>query len=345
MLIEYPKNIRFGFESTWRLKNKERQKNIDDNGSYLDKTELTKNKKFMTKFAKLDQFREIDVDPYNIEIPTVKVVNKKLLLDQFTKLSKLMDEYGYIESSRSFNNNFEGGGHIHIDYTGIFTKLGYGVELNLWLKKIFNHTDETLNKLGMGSEPTSSVFFAPFSLFVHNLNTFIINNPWIPWTFNDPNDNLNAINNIINNSLNKDIVQIKKDGLMRSANLSIDIKKWAITVRPEFGTIEFRFFGMPKNADELETNIDLAMAIYKYCFDLTAKGIKLESHYKSWKDFRNISYPQATRGLRKVCKLLKIDYNKLKDTGKVNNMKIRYAFHETLIKSKDWNKLTHQILN
>lgn len=330
------------------------QNAIDNRGDYPypDINLLNSNRKFILEFKKLTQWGIIDSDPYNIEIPTIKVTNKRKLIKEFKKLSILMNKNGFIESSRSFNNNFEGGGHIHIDYGNMFGNLGYGNDYSIYeylnrngyrnylrrpnyLRRTninydyskYNNDKEQINDL--------------FSNFTNNLIVFIINNPWIPWAFNAPNDNESAKNPITNEyDFFDDCNQIKDNGLQLTKDFTIDSKEWAITLRQELKTFEFRFFGMPKCYNELSLHIDVAQAIFKYCFDLTMNGIVLTPTYKRF-DLSKITYKKALNGLKKSCLLLNIPYSKLVKYDKITNLRVRYAYHNSV---NDDESITHECM-
>jgi hypothetical protein len=345
-LYKFPKTQpMIGFESTWRYKNVLRQKALDESqeDNYPDVLELTNNDSFMQEYRKLKQWDTVQADPHNIEIPTNKVTSKRALLADFKRLSKLMDKYGYIESSRSFNNNFEGGGHIHIDYGEIFGNLGAGNDYCLMgaLPEIL--LDLRYSKHDFDKKHVNAMF----ALFTQNIYNFIINNPWIPWAFNAPNDNICAVNNLICENLEKDYRMIRNTGLQLTSDLTIDIKQWAITLRPSKNTFEFRFFGMPKNANELSLHIDLAQAIFKHCYDITmlGKSKAIKPIYKDWKDLTDISYKKSLAGLKEVCKTLNINYDDLVTHGKIENLKIRYAYHQGIINSGEEFKKDQMVLN
>ena len=344
--LTYPKDVYFGFESTWRMKNAEKQKAHDenDNDEYIDTNLLTNNPRFNEEFKKLTVWEEVANDPFNIEIPTKKINDKAKLLKEFGLLSKLLAKHDFIESSKSVNNHYEGGGHIHIDYTEIFGDLGYGND--------FHYIDFLCKQAGYGDyssygfkrsfanlnyskfNDSQKAINKVFALFTHNMFTFMQNNPWIPWTLNDPNDNENAMVYAKPN-LAKNIRVIEKIGLQLTRPFTIDVKTYAVTFRPDLGTFEFRFFSMPKNSRELDYHLELVKAIHKHCFDLTVRGIKLKAIYstdkKKGKLLTTVTYRESINGLKKVCKLLNVSFDKLDKMNKLNNLKIRYAYHQAYL--------------
>lgn len=347
----YPKPYpKFGFESTWRWKNSALQDEIDAqiHYPYPDTTMLTNNRKFMSEYNKLSQWQPISNDPHNFELQTIEVKDKKLLILEFKKLSKLMNKFDCIESSRSHNNQLEGGGHIHVDYGAMFGNLGYGNdysyhdylnEIASMKKPIWRHEELELfgslrqnfnySKYNKDKEYINNLF----ADFMWNLFAFISNNPWIPWAFNAPNDNDTAKSPLLNLSgLANDLCDIRTRGLQRTKDFTSDHKEYAIVLRQELQTFEFRFFGMPKNEKELLLHIDLAHAIFKHCFELTMKGIKLKLRY-SPHELMGISYRKALNELKKVCSQLKIPFSKVEKHGKVNNLIIRYAYQKAAFDS------------
>lgn len=336
-LPKYPKSyLPFGFESTWRLKNLVLQNAIDEKPHYPypDTKLLTGNRKFMLEYKKLTQWKHIDHDPHNIEIQTIKVKNKPLLIKEYQKLSTLMNRSGFIESSRSFNNHWEGGGHIHIDYAGMFGDIGYENDFGIsaYLNSVIGDTAKYA-----GFEKNFSYNYTKynnqkdfinnlFADFTHNIFVFLTNNPWIPWAFNAPNDNDTAKNPIVNEfNMFDEIDQIRDNGLQLTEKFTIDSKEWAVVLRPDLGTFEFRFFGMPKSYKELSLHIDVAQAIIKHCFDLTMAGTKLKPIYSIF-GLQRITYRKALNGLKKICTTLNIPYDKVVEYDKVTNLRVRYAY-------------------
>jgi len=340
LTIKYPKNVAFGFESTWRLTNKRLQDMYDSihhrSDGYIDVAILKNNKRFMNAFGKLTCFSPLDNDPHNIEIPTLKLTNKNKLIDEFGKLSTLMTRSGFIESSKSHNNNLEGGGHIHIDFLGIFGDLGYNNDYKYTdhIKRYgrfygfsdrnrltnFNYTKFNDNK-----EEINHIF----ALFTHNMFTYVLNNPWLPWAFNAPVDNDNAKLYVANNFA-QNIRDIEKEGLQLTRKLTIDRKTYAVTLRPDLGTFEFRFYSMPKTPSELSFIIDLTRAYHKHCFNLTMAGIKLKPIYSNneylGKLLTKIKISTCIKGLENMCKDLGMDFSKIEKFGFIDNLEMRYAY-------------------
>lgn len=350
----YPKPYpKFGFESTWRCKNIALQDQIDErtNYPYPDTSMLTTNRKFMSEYRKLSQWQPIGNDPHNFELQTREVKDKKLLIQEFKKLSIIMNKFDCIESSRSHNNHLEGGGHIHVDYGDMFGDLGYGNDYSYHQylneikcdvsRKVFLDHDH-LNYLSLFRQNFNYSKYNKhkeyinnlFADFTWNLITFMMNNPWIAWAFNAPNDNDTAKSPLLNSGgVERDIEDIRSIGLQRTKEFTIDHKEYSVVLRQELQTFEFRFFGMPKCEKELELHIDLAHAIFKYCFDLTVKGVKLRRKLSPY-DLMDITYRKALNELKKVCTQLKIPFTKVERYGKVNNLFIRYAFQKASVESK-----------
>lgn len=328
------KTLPFGFESTWRYRCEHKQKQFDEvnAGSCMESEPLTKDRAFMSQFDKLKQWRRIATDPYNIEIPSIKVTNKTALLKDFKKLSLIMAKKGYIESSRSINNNFEGGGHIHVDYSEIFGDLGYNNHYSVADTYRFLYMPICLDY--QMHNDNKKLANETFALLVENVTNYIINNPWVPWAFNAPNDNECGKNNILNTRLKTDIARIRAIGLQECSKFRIDMKEYAVVVRPELGTFEYRFFGMPKDAYELDLHINVAQGMVKHCLKLTLEGKKIERKYHNWRELTQISYKKSLGGLRVFCKEMNLKYSDLVKTGKINNLAIRYAYHKAVTTTK-----------
>ena len=336
-LIKRPKNIPFGFKSTWRFKSHDEQKHFDENianvdsiaTQFMEESVLTKKRKFMSEFKKIKSFDEVQSDPYNIEIPTKKIKTLRSCLSDFTRLAKLMNEYGYIHSSRSFNSHLEGGGHIHLDYQEIFGDVGYRshIQKEFWL---YTYEPLRFTKFNNNQDEIKELFV----LFTKNLFYYISNNPWIPWAFNAPNDNTCGRIMTTYSMFEENMRSFEHNALNKIDKNAFTSKCWAITLRPEYGTFEFRFFGMPKTAKELTLHVSLAKAIFMHCLVLTMKRIKLKPVYSKWEDLTKITYKKSLQGLKNCCTELNISFDELERMGKVNNLELRYAFHKEIMRSE-----------
>ena len=311
MQFEY-KEPAFGFESTWRFDKslKHIQEYVDNDMYFLaDPTEpykfLIESPKFKKTKEKLNLFDDIYLDDGNIEIPTKVVTSKEKLLKQFGKLITLMKEHNMVPSSASHNNNFEGGGHIHIGYDKIINIHGNNIP----------EYDDVIKK--------KNEFI---SLLFENLTTFTINYPTVAWALNAPEDNINAMSCLQNKTLKRGINMVKatKKSFSYAIGTGISSKCYAISLRYDLKTFEFRFFTMPKTVEQLEFQIDLAQKIFKYCFDLTNKGIALEAKYTKPSEYVGFTVEEAVANVKESAKLLSIKYANLVKFGRIKSLKDRF---------------------
>jgi hypothetical protein len=270
---------------------------------------LIESAKFQKTMDKLNLFDDLYLDDGNLEIPTKVVTSKEKLLNQFGRLIKLMKEHNMVPSSESHNNNFEGGGHIHI---------GYDKLLNIPGSNLPEYTDVIKQKNEF------------LSLLYKNLAMFSINYPTIAWALNAPEDNINAMSLLQNKTLNKGIDGVKASkGYRYYTGSGIASKCYAVSFRYDLRTFEFRFFTMPKTVEQLEFQIDLAQKIFKYCFDLTNKGIALEAKYTKPSEYVGFTIEEAVANVKESAKLLSIKYANLVKFGRIKSLKDRFKLEAT----------------
>ena len=339
--IQYIKPA-FGFESTWRLSKaraKEQyqfDKNEESLGGYdlsnLANDELRDDDFFYKKFLELGCWESIGYDPRNIEIPSKKIRTKdtERFLKSFTKLKKLLYKQSkLVPSSVGVNPNFDGGGHIHLDYSEMFGKME--------------------DKRDYKNRATANNRKEVFGLFIANITNYLCNNPWILWSFNNPQDNENALCPLNITLLNKRLTNLTTYGLFRKSISAqrrclgdiggLKNKTYATPIRSTYSTIEFRFFTMPACEHELQLHLDLAYGIYEYCFNLAIEGIGIVRKYRSSSDLRKITFEESYAGLHQVCKDLKIKFSRLQSFGKIRDLKTRYAIEKYIredLKEKGW---------
>jgi len=163
------------------------------------------------------------------------------------------------------------------------------------------------------------------SLLYKNLAMFSINYPTIAWALNAPEDNINAMSLLQNKTLNKGINGVKASkGFRYYTGSGIASKCYAVSFRYDLRTFEFRFFTMPKTVEQLEFQIDLAQKIFKYCFDLTNKGIALEAKYTKPSEYVGFTIEEAVANVKELAKLLSIKYANLVKFGRIKSLKDRF---------------------
>ena len=300
----------FGFESTWRYADPKKQNVYDRRRDTRPATKhLIADKKFCEDFYKIESWRaSLDTDPYNIELKTkkLKYVDKKQFIKDYKALRELLATKGIVESSRSKRYWLEGGGHIHLDYIGNFG---------------------TVKEDDYPKNQDFKIARTMFSLFIRNLTIFLANNPWIAWSFNDAHDN-DCMSPVINRvNVNSDFRIIEKEGINNWLLGSLIAKNHYSVLRPTYGSIEFRFFGMPKCPNEVLFHLLVANKIYKHVYDMTMNGTKLRFVYGADK-LKNLTLNTCLINLVNVCNELKINWSKLVNFGKLVNLKRRFDIEE-----------------
>lgn len=218
--------------------------------------------------SKLDKigFNGITYDCGNIyEITTKKGKFKINDIDIFLEHKKTCDDilskYMLVASSETKNIIDEGGGHIHLSLSEV-------------------------NKRGIKFK----------KLFMQNMYSFFILNPWLNWMFNGPYDNINA-----NSMLTERHIAAKNNNIETYSEiydswyhiLNYDIltdnlnKTLPVIYRKNYQTVEFRIFMMPRNEEETRLHFNLAKCIYNYIYNKTCANERIK-HDLSIQKINNI---------------------------------------------------------
>lgn len=303
-----------GFEATYRFHpDCYFLQNIVDNGddglyrSIIDTSEFT----MKTTDAKISLFKidDWDVDFANIEVRTVKIAPNKReeLLKQFTKLNKLFSSYKLVPSSISYKNNYDGGGHIHFDFS--------------------EHLQKYYSEHGSGGK-----FIANMLL---NLNNMTNSYPTLLWAMNCPYDYLNAISSLNNDSFKKGINQLKRINSNigyafndKAYMTMLTNKSYGIILRPFLQTFEFRFFAMPKDADGLNFNIDIAERLYKKAFDYTMSKKTHKPKYTDKRQLCKMSLKDALSNLKACADFLEVDYSEMVKHDREQSLRKRFELEK-----------------
>jgi hypothetical protein len=299
-----------GFEATYRFSSQlaNIQDIIDDEDDDILRSIIESNrfqKKCDNANLTLFDLSDAHIDDSNVEIKTHVVLAKerKRLLNQFTKLNKLVSSYQLVPSIISHNNNLEGGGHIHLGYT--------------------EHADQYAMSNGK-----KMVFVGNMLL---NLNNIINTYPSLLWAMNSPYDNINANSSLLNPKFKKGIDYLKLSyndtglgDMMRVSCTGVSSKNYAIIFRFVYSTFEFRFFTMPKDADGLKLNIDVAESLYKIAFEHSTSKKIISPRYTEKKQLMNMTVNEAVRNLKDCAKYLGIDYNEFVKHDRVKALRKRF---------------------
>lgn len=248
---------------------------------------------------------DLHIDDCNVEIKTHIVLAKerKRLLNQFTKLNKMVSNYQLVPSIISHNNNLEGGGHIHLGYT--------------------KHAEQYEMSNGKKMEFVGNMLL--------NLNNIINTYPSLLWAMNSPYDNINANSSLLNPKFKKGVDYLKLSyndtrlgDMMRVSCTGVSSKNYAIIFRFVYSTFEFRFFTMPKDADGLKLNIDVAESLYKIAFEHSKSRKIIKPRYTDKKKLMNMTVNEAVRNLKDCAKYLGIDYNEFVKHDRVKALRKRF---------------------
>lgn len=314
-----------GFESTWRYKDPGTCLKLDKYDD-ISSDVLTSDIEYIRKFSALSLWKRTSSDPHNIEIQTVpfSIHEERELGTQFSKLENLLSEYGLTMSSVSPYSSYEGGGHIHMDLSLNFGSL------------------ESLTDYASKEEYSKCLKLA--SRFIRNMIVWTVNHPWVPWAFNNPNDDHNAKNPCFNPWLRSNLQEFVNSNNSRYTEkngrlLTITQKNWATIFRSAYKTIEFRFFSMPKNAKQLQFNIDFSRAVFKEVYNITLAGIDMPIKYDCASVVK-IKEIFAKKSLSQTLERLGLSVKKARSFGLYDNISTRYIFEKALrIKNrKSFNK-------
>lgn len=147
-------------------------------------------------------------------------------------------------------------------------------------------------------------------IFIDNIYRFQYRYPQIGWLFNSAYDNYNKIP--------------KEKSSHRFVNIV-----------PRENTIEFRLFIMPKNLNEFNLHLDFALAVYKYCYEISARGsyVKVFKKQRDWRssarDYRKIGYTEipyedSIKDMKDMFSDLGLDFGRAVKCGKLDMLWTRY---------------------
>ena len=283
------KFVNCGFEFTAaQHKGKKLSDNLsfgwDNTRLYLDNTKSLKEYKWIS-----DRF---EADDCGCEVSTPIVKNSSDVTRYFNEFNNFT-KANNLTFKISNSNDCLGGCHIHLS-----------------LSKFRNPKDK--------------------KLFLQNIGVFLTNYPQLNWGFNDLEDNINA-----NTLFYKSGSGIFNDYEFRNFSnhpypyyaymhnpIKVSLyKKYALRYNSDYNTIELRIFCMPETLKQHLLHYDVAMAIYKYCENITKNGklMKLELD-------ENFSFKlDESLGRFKQCMdIIKID--KTRVTKMLKNIKTRYEW-------------------
>lgn len=149
-------------------------------------------------------------------------------------------------------------------------------------------------------------------IFVNRIAILLCKFPSAVWAFLSPNDN-NSSRIVYNKEVN---VYSKGDMLTYSSS---------------YDKLELRFFMMPRNSNEAHLHYDFAMAILKHTLHELVKDYE-KAHVPSSNfkfdalSLKTITYENAIKNLKKLCKIIKFDFKRIEDARKLELLEERISY-------------------